>query len=305
MDTLLEILNPHFLLRNALYGGLIIGIVAPLVGVFLLARRMVFIGIALPQVSTAGVAAAFVWHTFFHGHPTRDVNDFLIALIGSSILTFAVILGLALLERRGRGLGEGRIGMLYAMAGAAIILLLASDRVTEIGILSLLKGEIIAIPDVELLILFLGYGAILILLTVFHKELVLVAVDREMAVSLGKRVVVWDLLLFGIIGVTISLGVLVVGPLVMFGFLIVPPMIAGRLAIGMRNVSIVAALVGAGIALVGFAAAYRLDWPTGPTDVALAGVVLAVVMTWQSMRAFVFRTAVQGIDDGVTSSLVC
>src|SRR2546426_12779211 len=104
---------------------------------------------------------------------------------------------------------------------------------------------------------------------------------------------VWDMLLFGIIGVAVSLGVLVVGPLVRFGFLIVPPMVAGRLAIGMRNVSIVAALVGAGIALVGFAAAYRLDWPTGRTDVALAGVVLAVVMTWQSMRAFVFKTAFQ------------
>jgi len=293
MDTFLEIINPNFLLRNSLHGGLIIGLVAPLVGVFLLARRMVFIGIALPQVSTAGVAAAFVWHTFFHGHPTRDVNDFLIALIGSSILTFAVILGLALLERRGRGLGEGRIGMLYAMAGAAIILLLASDRVTEIGILSLLKGEIIAIPDVELLILFLGYGAILILLTVFHKELVLVAVDREMAVSLGKRVVVWDLLLFGIIGVTISLGVLVVGPLVMFGFLIVPPMIGGRLVVGMRSVSIIAALVGAGIALVGFALAYRLDWPTGPTDVALAGVVLAVVTVGQALRSLASRVVAQ------------
>ena len=293
MDTLLEILNPSFLLRNALYGGLVIGLVAPLVGVFLLARRLVFIGITLPQVSTAGVAAAFVWHTYFHGHQSRDVSDFMLALVGSTILTFAVILGLAFLERRGRGLGEGRIGMLYAIAGAVTILLLASDRVTEIGVLSLLKGEIIAIPDIELLILFLGYGAILILLTVFQKELVLVTVDREMAISLGKHVMVWDMLLFGIIGVAISLGVLVVGPLVMFGFLIVPPMIAGRLAIGMRNVSIVAALVGAGIALVGFAAAYRLDWPTGPTDVALAGVVLAVVMTWQSMRAFVFRTVVQ------------
>ena len=293
MDTLQEILNPNFLLRNALYGGLVIGLVAPLVGVFLLARRLVFIGITLPQVSTAGVAAAFVWHTYFHGHQSRDVSDFMLALVGSTILTFAVILGLAFLERRGRGLGEGRIGMLYAIAGAVTILLLASDRVTEIGVLSLLKGEIIAIPDIELLILFLGYGAILILLTVFQKELVLVTVDRDMAISLGKHVMAWDMLLFGIIGVAISLGVLVVGPLVMFGFLIVPPMIAGRLAIGMRNVSIGAALVGAGIALVGFAAAYKLDWPTGPTDVALAGVVLAVVMTWQSMRAFVFRTAVQ------------
>jgi ABC-type Mn2+/Zn2+ transport system permease subunit len=290
MDTLLEILNPHFLLRNALYGGLIIGIVAPLVGIYLLARRMVFLGVALPQISTAGVAAAFVWHTYFHGHQSRDVSDFMLALVGSTILTFAVILGLALLERRGRGLGEGRIGMLYAIAGAVTILLLASDRVTEIGVLGLLKGEIIAIPDIELSILFLGYGAILILLTVFHKELVLVTVDREMAISLGKHVLVWDMLLFGIIGVAISLGVLVVGPLVMFGFLIVPPMIAGRLAIGMRNVSIVAALVGAGIALAGFAAAYRLDWPTGPTDVALAGAVLAVVTAGQALRTLRLRT---------------
>jgi ABC-type Mn2+/Zn2+ transport system permease subunit len=293
MDTLLEILNPNFLLRNALYGGLVIGLVAPLVGVFLLARRLVFIGITLPQVSTAGVAAAFVWHTYYHRHLNRDVNDFMLALVGSTILTFAVILGLAFLERRGRGLGEGRIGMLYAIAGAATILLLASDRVTEIGILSLLKGEIIAIPDIELLILLVGYGAILTLLAVFHKELVLVAVDREMAISLGKRVALWDLLLFGVIGVAISLGVLVVGPLVLFGFLIVPPMIAGRLVMGIRNVSVMAALIGAGIALVGFAAAYRLDWPTGPTDVALAGAVLAVVTAGQALRSCTFLGAVK------------
>jgi ABC-type Mn2+/Zn2+ transport system permease subunit len=293
MDTLLEILNPNFLLRNALYGGLVIGLVAPLVGVFLLARRLVFIGITLPQVSTAGVAAAFVWHTYYHRHLNRDVNDFMLALVGSTILTFAVILGLAFLERRGRGLGEGRIGMLYAIAGAATILLLASDRVTEIGILSLLKGEIIAIPDIELLILLVGYGAILTLLAVFHKELVLVAVDREMAISLGKRVALWDLILFGVIGVAISLGVLVVGPLVLFGFLIVPPMIAGRLVMGIRNVSVMAALIGAGIALVGFAAAYRLDWPTGPTDVALAGAVLAVVTAGQALRSCTFLGAVK------------
>lgn len=291
VDTLLEILNPGFLLRNALYGGLIVGVVAPLVGVLLLARRMVFIGITLPQVSTAGVAGAFVWHAFFHGHPDRDINDFAIALVGSSLLTFTVILALALLERRGQGLREGRIGMLYAFAGAATILLVASDRITEIGILSLLKGEIIAIPTSELLILLLGYGVILAVVTVFHKELVLVSVDRDMAVSLGKRVLIWDMVLFGVIGVTISLGVLVVGPLVMFGFLIVPPMIAGRLTVGMWNVSVVASVSGLAIALLGFAAAYRLDWPAGPTDVALAGVVLAIVTAGQALRSVVFRAA--------------
>src|SRR3989442_8101873 len=134
MDTLLEILNPSFLLRNALYGGLVIGLVAPLVGVFLLARRLVFIGITLPQVSTAGVAAAFVWHTYFHGHQSRDVSDFMLALVGSTILTFAVILGLAFLERRGRGLGEGRVGMLYAIAGAGLVVVVAWEPMPAFGV---------------------------------------------------------------------------------------------------------------------------------------------------------------------------
>jgi ABC-type Mn2+/Zn2+ transport system permease subunit len=129
--------------------------------------------------------------------------------------------------------------------------------------------------------------------TVFHKELVLVTVDRDMAISLGKRVVIWDLVLFGILGVAISLGVLVVGPLVMFGFLIVPPMIAGRLVVGMRNVSIVASVLGAGIALVGFVMAYRLDWPTGPTDVALACAILMLITTVQGMRAAFQRVLVR------------
>src|SRR5437879_12375749 len=110
--------------------------------------------------------------------------------------------------------------MLYAIAGAVTILLLASDRVTEIGVLGLLKGEIIAIPDTELRILVLGYGAILALVTIFHKELVLVAVDREMAISLGKRVALWDLVLLGIIGVAISVGVVAVGTAVMLGLMV-------------------------------------------------------------------------------------
>src|SRR2546430_16789663 len=100
MDTLLEILNLHFLLRNALYGGLVIGAVAPLVGVYLLARRMVFIGIALPQVSTAGGGGGLVWDTIFHCHPRRGGDGFVIAFGGSRGLTFSFLLVLGLLGRR-------------------------------------------------------------------------------------------------------------------------------------------------------------------------------------------------------------
>ncbi len=285
MTALLDLLAPDFLLRNALVGGVIIGLVAPLVGLFVFMRRMVFLGVALPQISAAGIAGAVFWHATFHRHGDPNISDFVVALIGSTLFTTVAMVLLALFERHRRGLIEGRIGALYAFAGALTILLLASDRIAEIGVVGLLKGQIVAISDTELEILSVCYGIVVVAIWAFRRELLLVSVDRDLAVCLGKRVWVWDLVLFGIVGTTISLGVLVVGPLVLFGFLVIPPLIASRLAIGMRRLAWSASAVGGGTALAGFYLAYRLDWPTGPTDVALVSLVLALVAAGQAIGA--------------------
>ncbi len=290
MSLLLEILSPDFLLRNALYGGLIIGFVAPLVGVYLVGRRMIFLGVALPQVSTAGVAGAFFWHALFHRHEHPE-GDFWLALSGSTVFTLAAILALAVWENRSRARAEERTGVLYAFAGALSLLLVASDRIAEIGILGLLKGEIIAIPTDELLVLAVGYAVIVAALWLFKKDLLLVSVDRDLARSFGKKVLVWDLVLYLIIGTTISLGVLLAGPLVMFGFLIVPPLIAGRLTTGIRHLPLAASLFGGLTAFVGFAVSYKLDWPMGPTDVALVCVVLTLVVTTQTVLGWLRRAS--------------
>ena len=54
MTALLEILSPSFLLRDALLGSVLVGLVCPLVGVYFVLRRMIFLGVALPQISSAG-----------------------------------------------------------------------------------------------------------------------------------------------------------------------------------------------------------------------------------------------------------
>ena len=60
MNTLLEILNPNFLLREALFGSVLVGAVCPLVGVYFVLRRMIFLGVALPQLSASGIAFSFL-----------------------------------------------------------------------------------------------------------------------------------------------------------------------------------------------------------------------------------------------------
>ena len=86
----------------------------------------------------------------------------------------------------------------------------------------------------------------------------------------------WDVFLFLLIGLTISISVLSVGPLVTFGFLLLPPLMARLFARNMRQFALVAAAIGGVSALIGFCIAYRWDMPVGATDVALLGVIYAV-----------------------------
>lgn len=255
------------------------GMILPIIGGLMYVRRMVFLGVTLPTLSATGIATAIFWHATFH----LDTNhsDFGLALIGSTILTTGTMILLAALERHGRGIVEGRIGVLYVLAGALTTLLLASDRIPEVGALSVLKGQIIAISDADLLLLAVCLGGIVALLWLFRKELLLVSVDRDLAISLGKQVWVWDLVLYGIVGMTISLGVLIVGPLVTFGFLLLPPMIAMRMTIGIWIAPVLAAGIGMVMAFSGFLVSYQFDWPTGPTDVLLGCVLLGLITIGQ------------------------
>ncbi len=272
METLREVFDPHFLLRNSVYISLLVGIACPLVGVYLILRRLVFMGVALPQISSCGIAFAFAFHTWgLIPHFESGENG--LAFAGSTVFTLAAILGLSVLERRGRGMVEGRIGTLYVLAGAWSILLLVKNPYGEHGLLDRLRGEIIAVSDSDLGWTFAAFAIVVAALIIFQKEFMLVSFDREMAITLKKKVLFWDALLFLLIGLTISMTVLSVGPLVAFGFLLIPPLIAHLFAANMRQFAIAAAAIGASASLIGFCIAYRWDFPVGPTDVALLGLI--------------------------------
>jgi ABC-type Mn2+/Zn2+ transport system permease subunit len=271
MDTLREIFSSGFLLRNSVYISLLVGLICPLVGVYLMLRRLIFMGVALPQISSCGIAFAFAlqaWGVLPHMHDEEHG----LAFIGSTLFTLPTILLLSLLARRGGGSVEGRLGMVYVLAGAWSILLLVTNPLGEHGLLDMLKGEIIAVSDADLRQTVTTFAIVVVLFFLFRKEFLLVSFDREMAVTIKKNVLFWDALLFVLIGLAISMAVLSVGPLVTFGFLLIPPHIAHLFARNMKQFAIIASAVGGISAFIGFCLAYRWDFPVGPTDIALLGV---------------------------------
>lgn len=293
MSTLVEILRPDFLLRDALIGNLLVGAVCPLVGVYFLLRRMIFLGVALPQLSAAGIALAFVIYRSIMGvhQHFEEPNERLLATAGSFGVTLVGLLVLAWLERRNRETVEARIGTTYALAAAATILLIAADPYGEAHMVNLLKGDILTTSGGSLTllatVLAIAGGALL----AFRRELLLVSFDRDMALTLGKRVALWDVVLYLIIGATIAFGVMTAGPMVTFGFLVVPPLTARLLTRRMLSFSLVASVLGAVTAFAGFYCAYRFDLPLGPTDVAFAGGALAFVSAGNALHRSLARGA--------------
>ncbi len=113
----------------------------------------------------------------------------------------------------------------------------------------------------------------LVVLGLCSKELLLISFDRAMAATLGKNVLFWDAVLYLLIGMTVSVAVLSVGPLIAFGFLLIPALTAHLFARNMKWFVILASLLGGLSSFLGFWLAYQWDWPVGPTDVVLLGVV--------------------------------
>jgi ABC-type Mn2+/Zn2+ transport system permease subunit len=280
VETLAEIFGP--LSRNSVFTSLLVGLACPLVGMYLVLRRLIFMGVALPQVSSCGIACAFAFHAW-RIIPHLEHGENALAFAGSTILTLAAILFLSILERGRGGSIEGRVGTLYVLAGAWSILLLLKNPYGEHGLLDRLKGEIIAVSDTDLIATAATYVLVLLFLWLFGKEFMLVSFDREMAVTLKKNVRMWDLLLFVLIGVTISMSVLSVGPLVTFGFLLIPTLTAHLLARSMRQFAWLSSLIGGTCGFIGYIIAYRWDLPVGPTDVVLLGFVYGAALLMQKL----------------------
>jgi ABC-type Mn2+/Zn2+ transport system permease subunit len=278
MNTLLEILSPSHLLFSALLGTVILGLVCPLIGSYLILRRTVFLGLTLPQIAAAGVSFTF-WLQQSGFLPQWEHGERGIGMIGSMVFTFLGMGLLGYLEQRGKGLTEGRLAAAYAFAGALTILFIVFNPAGQIEVLNLLKGEVIALSKGELRLLATVFGLVLMGIMLFRREFLLTSFDRDLAFLLKGRQIIWDVLLYVLAGVSIAVGVILAGPLLLFGFLVLPALAARPLVNSMTSFLWLSSALGVAMAFFGFYSSVRLDLPLGPTDVALGCCLIFLAYT--------------------------
>jgi ABC-type Mn2+/Zn2+ transport system permease subunit len=277
----IEFLSSDFLFRNAIVGGWIVCVLCAVLGVYVVLRRLVLLGMALPQAGAAGIAFVFFATGHSHGDPGQAHA---LALVGALLATFSALGLLVLAGRNGTQPVEWRIGGVLAIATAATLLFVALSPTGDLEMTSLLRGELLAISDRDLLVLASVASVIALVFVLFRRELLLVSFDPEFARTIGRDPLRYDLVLYLLLGATISIGVMTAGPMVVFAFLVLPALAALRLGRSMLMTFGVAAGIATVSSIGGFALSYRADLPTGPVYVLVAAAIWLLVSLAMRLR---------------------
>jgi zinc/manganese transport system permease protein len=268
MTDAVALLWPPFLVALCLIG------IHAYFGIQVLARKVIFVDLALAQIAALGATVAFML-----GHPTQSA-----ATYGYS-LGFTLFAALLLAYTRAwssRVPQEALIGVIYVVAAAAAILLIDRAPQGAEHLKQILTGNILTTGASELWSIVPLYAAIGILHFALRKHLT------------EARSWFWEFVFYATFGVVVTSSVALAGVLLVFSFLIIPAMIGVLYADTLARQLALGWAVGIFASALGLAASFAFDLPTGATMVCTFGAALAVAGAIRPFLRGGARGAMQG-----------
>lgn len=245
----------------AFVASLAVALTCALVGVHVVARRLVVVGVALPQVAALGIACSFL----VAGWPLLSNHSV------AALLTVGAGVAVLAWGARRAWLGQDTLaGILFVAAAAGTILLVQRSAAGIDEIRHLVEGNVLAIHAPDLPVLAATLVPVLLVQSLGLRPLLLVTFDRETASTLGVHTGLWDAVFFASLALVVASGVHATGTIFVFAFLVLPAaagIVLGRSATEVHAISAGVALAASG---AGFLASCAWDTPTGPTCAATA-----------------------------------
>ncbi len=238
-------------------------------GLHVLARGVIFVDLALAQVAALGITIAFL-----AGHTIQSDAAYWYALsftVGGAVL-FSVSR-----FRRAPIPQEAIIGIVYAVSAAAAVLVVDRAPQGSEHIKQLLVGSILTVTPKEVGTLAVLYAVIGALHWAIRRPLLQISFDPEAALHQGRWVRWWDFLFYASFGFVVTSSVRIAGVLLVFSYLIVPSAVGALLTRSVSGRLLIGWALGVLVSVLGLAASYVWDLPTGATVVTTFGAVLATV----------------------------
>jgi zinc transport system permease protein len=262
VPEVLQLLDYDFM-RRALLAAVMVGAVAPAVGVFVVQRRLSLIGDGIGHVAIAGVAVGLLTGS----SPTW------VALVAAVLAAVA----LELARANGRTSGDLALAMLfYAGIAGGVVLVALSPEGSAANLVAYLFGSITTTTGSDL-VLFAGL-AVLVVVTValLGRTLYAVSDDEEFARAAGLPVLAVNIVLSVLVAATVVLSMRVVGLLLISALMVVPVALAQLVARSFAQTLAIACATGLVAAVAGTTLSFYADTPSGGTIVLLAVAAFAV-----------------------------
>lgn len=246
-------------MQRALAAALLMGVLCPLLGVYVVIRRMSFFGDAIAHSAFTGIALGLLLGV--------DPS------VGAIAFAILVAVGMGWLQARSRIPSDTIIGVFFSGAAALGILLIGLFQGYRTNLFSYLFGDVLTIgwPDLELAaVLLIGVGGAVMLL---RRPLLQVALNRDLAAVQGVPVPAMEYALMVLLAITVATSIKLVGIILVTALLIIPAAAARNVSGSIRQMFGFAVGFGAFSAVAGLFGSYSLNTASGPTIV-LASIAL-------------------------------
>ena len=239
-------------------------------GIHVIARRVIFVDLALAQIAALGATFAL---TLGYDPATDSLRISLFSL--SFTFVGAVAFAIARM-RREKVPQEAFIGIIYAAATAAAILILSKSPTGGEELKHMLVGDVLLVTRQEIWNMALLYGAIGLFHLIFRRKFLAISIAPGDAIGAHLNVRFWDILFYMSFGVVITKSVAIVGVLLVFSYLVVPAVLAQMWAETIRGRLLLGWFVAILASTLGIIWSFYSDYPTGPAIVVMLGLFLVV-----------------------------
>lgn len=261
---MLDLLQYSFIVRG-LEVGIIIGAIAPLIGIFLVLRRYSLIADTLSHVSLAGVAIGLL----------LKINPLLTA-ISSAVISAVIIERLRLSKRV---FGESALSIFLSGSLALAIVLISLAHGFSVDLFNYLFGSIVTVKQEDVITIGILGVITLLAVIVFYKELVFTTFDEEAARVSGIPTGFINMLLIVLAALTVALAIPIIGILLISALIVIPVVSALQLRKSFLQTILYAEGFSLFSIITGIIASYYLNIPAGGAIVLLTlGIFLLLLL---------------------------
>lgn len=278
MLALIATLLQYDFIRNTFIVGLVIGIVAPLLGSFIVVRKLSLMADALSHVTLGGIAVSlFLNKTYL---PLAALNPLYLGF-GFSVVGSLLMEKLRNVYKHFEELAIPII-MSAGMGFSVIFISLANGFNTDL--FSYLFGSVSAVSRTDMITIVVTAIIVFIVILSLYKELFLLSFDEEYAKVSGLKAKVFDVIFMVLVALVIASSMRIVGILLVSSLMTLPVAAAIRIAKGFKQTILLSILFGEIAVIGGLFTAYYLNLAPGGAIVIISVLLLIVTILYQKIR---------------------